>query len=148
MYLDDLQLIVKDRSSTIRTGRFYTEDGLWVIWDEEARMARLGLSDYRRQNTGEVTFVELPERGMDLAAGEELANVETENADISVAAPFAGTVLALNLALVANPELMNQDPYGAGWLVDVRPEAWPAPGLYDAPSYLAFLKSKTECESL
>jgi glycine cleavage system H protein len=146
MFLDDLQVVVKDCRSAIRVGPFYTEDGLWISWDEAARTARLGLSDYKRRTTGDVTYIELPERGMDLATGDELANVETENADISVAVPLAGTVLALNDALAENPALINQDPYGAGWLVDLRPEAWPISGLFDAPAYVAYLESSTACE--
>ncbi len=136
MFPDDLQVIIDTCRVCVRPGRLYTADGLWVAWDEPQRLARLGLSDYRRQMLGEITFVELPERGMTLAAGDEVANIETANIDISLPTPFAGTVLALNQALAEAPEIVNQDPYGAGWLVDLRPETWPVPRLLDAQSFL------------
>ncbi len=136
MFPDDLQVIIDTCTVCVRPGRLYTEDGLWVAWDEPQRLARLGLSDYRRQMLGEITFVELPERGMALAGDDEVANIETANIDLSLPAPFAGTVLAVNQALAEAPEAVNQDPYGAGWLVDLRPEVWPVPGLLDAQSFL------------
>ncbi len=137
MFPDDLRVIIDTCTVCVKTGRLYTQDGLWVAWDELQRLARLGLSDYRRQTLGEITFVELPERGMALAAGDEVANIEAADSDISLPAPFAGTVLALNQALAESPDVLNQDPYGAGWLIDLRPEAWPVPGLLDAGAFLA-----------
>src|SRR5512142_2844140 len=137
MFPDDLQVIIDTCTVCVRTGRLYTQDGLWVAWDEPHRLARLGPSGDRRQMRGDITFIELPERGMALAAGDEVANIETANVDISLPAPFAGTVLALNQALAETPEAVNRDPYGAGWLVDLRPETWPLPGLLDAGAFLA-----------
>ncbi len=136
MFADDLRVIIDTCTVCVRPGRLYTQDGLWVAWDEPERLARLGLSDYRRKMLGDITFVELPERGMALAAGDELANIETANIGISLPVPFTGTVLALNQALAETPDIVNQDPYGDGWLIDLRPETWPVPGLLDAQAFL------------
>ena len=62
--------------------------------------------------------------------------------DLEVVAPFAGMVTDVNAALADAPELLNQEPYGAGWLVDMRPTAWPVSGLLDAEAYLEIVKAQ------
>ena len=85
-----------------------------------------------------------PRSGTRLAAGEDLANIETIKVDLAVPAPAAGEVAAVNEALADAPELINQDPYGAGWLVALKPAIWPAPGLLDAEAYLALMTAQAE----
>jgi glycine cleavage system H protein len=131
----------------VRVGYLYTEGGLWVDVDEAARTARVGLTDYRQQSSGDVAFVELPEVGMTVAAGETLATVETIKVDLEVPAPLAGTVVAANARLEAAPELVNQDPYGEGWLATLAPAAWPVAGLLDAAAYLAVMVQQAEAEA-
>ena len=82
-----------------------------------------------------------------VAAGEDLANIETIKVDLAVPAPLAGEVMAVNEALDDAPELINQDPYGAGWLVELKPAIWPAPGLLDAAAYLAVMTAQAEAEA-
>ena len=77
--------------------------------------------------------------GLALSRGDEIVNVETSKADLDVLAPFACVVTALNEQLAVRPELLNQDPYGTGWLVEVRPAAWPPSGLLDAAAYLEIM---------
>jgi glycine cleavage system H protein len=80
-------------------------------------------------------------------AGKELATVETIKVDLEVQAPFDGEIVAANEALEDAPELINQDPYGRGWLVEVRPATWPVAGLLDAPAYLAVMTAQAEAEA-
>ena len=123
---------------------WYTELGVWVAIDRSSGIARLGLSDFRQQSSGDVAFVELPAVGQGIQAGDELATVETVKVDLAVAAPFDAEVTAVNEALVDAPELINQDPYGAGWLVELKPAAWPAAGLMDAQAYLEVMTAQAE----
>ena len=75
---------------------------------------------------------------------KDLANVETIKVDMAVPSPAAGEVIAVNEALADAPELINQDPYGTGWLVELKPCAWPAPGFIDAEAYLALMTAQAE----
>lgn len=122
----------------------YTEDGVWVFEGGGDGLFRLGLSDFRQQSSGDVAFVELPAVGQVMKAGETVADVETIKVDLEVTLPFDATVVAINETLSETPELINQDPYGAGWLMEVRPETLPAPGLMDADSYLAIMVTQAE----
>ncbi len=128
-------------SFLVKAGLFYSEEGVWAAWHAKRNVVRVGLTDYRQQASRAIIFVELPERGMVLAPGDELANIESVKIDLSIATPVAGVVWGLNDALRAQPELINQDPYGAGWLLEIRPEQWPpAERLLDDQAYLAVMR--------
>ena len=131
----------------VKVGCLYSETGVWVDLDPASGVARLGLSDYAQQSSGDVAFVSLPEPGKTVLAGKELATVETIKVDLEVQAPFDGEIMAVNAALEDAPELINQDPYGRGWLVKVRPATWPVAGLLDAPAYLAVMTAQAEAEA-
>lgn len=131
----------------VKVGYLYSEAGVWVAYDPAQNTARLGLSDFRQQASGDVAFVELPAVGTRVAAGGDLANIETIKVDLVVPAPLGGEVVAVNPALEDSPELINQDPYGAGWLVEMKPEHWPAEGLLDAPAYLVVMQAQAEAEA-
>ncbi len=119
--------------------RFYTAGGLWLARNAATGTVRVGLSHVVQRAAGPVLYVELPERGLSIGAGDELANIETAEADLSLPSPVGGTVVALNAALARAPELINRDPYDAGWLVDLRPDAWPIEGLLDERMYAALI---------
>ena len=96
----------------------------------------VGVSDHAQHALGDLVFVELPEVGRTLKVGEACAVVESVKAASDVYAPVAGTVVAVNEALAKTPELINQDPYGSGWIVRLKPSAAPAAaGLLDAQAY-------------
>lgn len=98
----------------------------------------VGISDHAQQALGDLVFVELPEVGRTLAAGEACAVVESVKAASDVYSPLAGTVVAVNAQLAAAPELVNQQPYGQGWLLRLRPASPLAEaGLLDARAYAA-----------
>ena len=98
----------------------------------------VGISDHAQHALGDLVFVELPEVGRELAAGDACAVVESVKAASDVYAPLAGTVLAVNEALSASPEVINQDPYGQGWILRMKP-AGAAGDLLDAAAYGAVL---------
>jgi glycine cleavage system H protein len=141
---DYLQVTVGKFIFRVRQDCLYTEAGAWVSWDASTRLARVGLTDFRQQSSGDVAFVELPAPGQSVRAGEDLANVETVKVDLAVPAPFEGRVETVNDVLADAPELINQDPYGAGWLVDLKPASWPVAGLLDAGAYLAVMTAQAE----
>ena len=95
----------------VKVGYLYSEAGVWATYDAARETARLGLSDFRQQASGDVAFVELPEIGARVAAGGDLASIETIKVDLTIPAPFAGEVVAVNEGLEVAPELINHDPY-------------------------------------
>ena len=147
MSQDYLETTVDKFIFRVKMGNLYNENGIWADMNEAGGVARLGLSDYAQQSSGDVAFVSLPEPGQPVVAGKELAAVETIKVDLEVQAPFAGEIVAVNEALEDAPELINQDPYGRGWLVEVRPAQWPIAGLLDAEQYLAVMTAQAEAEA-
>ena len=128
----------------VKVGCLYTDEGLWLALQASAGTVRVGLSDYRQQSSGDAAFVALPAVGQAVRTGDDLANVETVKVDLTVPAPFAAEVIAVNEMVADAPELINQDPYGAGWLVELKPLAWPVPGLLDADAYMAVMTAQAE----
>jgi glycine cleavage system H protein len=126
----------------VKRGLLYTEAGVWLELDEGRRVARVGLSDYRQTSGGDVAFVELAEPGTHLAVDGDLAHLETIKADIVVPCPVEATVVSTNADLGDQPELVNQEPYGAGWLSEIAPAAWPPAGLLDAEAYMQVMTAQ------
>jgi glycine cleavage system H protein len=147
MSQDYLETTVDKFIFRVKVGNLYSESGVWVELNEASGVARLGLSDYTQQSSGDVAFVSLPEPGSVVQAGRELATVETIKVDLEVQAPFDGEIVAANEALEDAPEMINQDPYGRGWLVAVRPARWPVAGLLDAGQYLAVMTAQAVAEA-
>ncbi|MBV6424450.1 MAG: Glycine cleavage system H protein [Steroidobacteraceae bacterium] len=81
----------------------------------------IGISDHAQAALGDLVFVEVPSVGRSLAAGEACAVVESVKAASDVYSPIAGTVVAANADLASTPELINQDPYGSGWMIRLKP---------------------------
>ena len=96
----------------------------------------------KQEQLGDVVFVELPAAGKQVAAGGVLGNIESVKAVSEVFAPVGGEVVAANGELEAHPELVNQDPYGKGWLVRMKAAGAPA-GLMDAAAYEKFLAEES-----
>jgi glycine cleavage system H protein len=89
---------------------------------EEDGMVTIGISDYAQNALGDVVFVELPEEGQQIAAGEESGVVESVKAASDIYAPVSGVVVAVNSALDEAPEKVNTDPYGEGWFFKLEPD--------------------------
>jgi glycine cleavage system H protein len=117
----------------------YTMEHEWVRREGDGSVV-IGITDHAQQQLGELVYVELPEAGRTLKPGDALAVVESTKAASDVYAPLAGAVVSVNPALTSQPELVNTDPYGAGWLVRLQPADAVAPAeLIDAAAYAALL---------
>ncbi|NKE36296.1 glycine cleavage system protein GcvH [Natronococcus sp. JC468] len=110
----------------------YAESHEWA--DERTDAVRVGVSDFAQDELGDIVFVELPAEGAELEAGEEFGVLESIKAVSDLYAPVAGTVVAANEAVVDSPELVNEDPYGDGWLIELEP-AGDLEHLLDASEY-------------
>jgi len=112
----------------------YTETHEWVRAEPDGTLA-VGITDFAQDTLGELVYVETPDPGRKLAAGESCAVVESVKAAADVYAPVAGEVVARNAALADAPGEVNKDPYGA-WLYKLRPAAGASlDALLDAPAY-------------
>ena len=95
----------------------YSREHEWVRVD--GTTARLGITDFAQESLGDVVFVQLPEVGVEIIAGASAAEIESTKSVSDVYVPVSGVVTSVNEALVDAPELVNQDPYGAGWILEV-----------------------------
>ena len=111
----------------------YTDDHEWIKAD--GNTVRVGISDYAQDQLGDIVFVELPEVGDSFEKGEEFGTVESVKAVSELYMPISGEVTAINESLADEPELVNGDPYGGGWMIDIKAGD---PGELDA------LKSKAD----
>ncbi|MDQ1602662.1 MAG: glycine cleavage system protein [Actinomycetota bacterium] len=112
----------------------YTKEHEWVRADGET--VRVGITDFAQDALGDIVFVTLPGVGDQVSAGQPCGEVESTKSVSDVYAPVSGTVVARNETLDAAPETVNSDPYGAGWLMDIRPEdAASVESLLDAAAY-------------
>ena len=98
--------------------RKYSEEHEWVETTDGT--ARVGITDFAQDELGDVVFVELPDEGDELAAGEEFGVVESIKAVSDLYSPVNGTVSAVNDALENQPELVNDDPFGDGWMLEIE----------------------------
>jgi glycine cleavage system H protein len=115
----------------------YSSDHEWVRSD--GGRARVGITDYAQDALGDVVFVQLPEIGATVAAGEAVAEVESTKSVSDIYAPVSGTVVEVNTDLADAPERLNEDPYGEGWLFTIE-TADGTTGLMDAEGYRALIE--------
>ena len=124
--------------SEIPADLYYTEEHEWVKRTGDDTV-RVGITDYAQSALGDVVFVQLPDVGTDVTAGESFGEVESTKSVSDLYAPVSAKVAAVNGDLEANPQLVNSDPYGEGWLVDLQLEAAAVDdslrGLLDADGY-------------
>jgi glycine cleavage system H protein len=114
----------------------YTAEHEWVRAGGEPGVARVGITDFAQDALGDIVFVTLPEVGRAVEAGQPCGELESTKSVSDVYAPVTGTVTAVNPALDANPELVNSDPYGEGWMFEVGYAGQEAlAGLLDADAY-------------
>ncbi len=118
----------------------YTKSHEWLKLNADGT-AVVGITDHAQDQLGDMVYVEVPEAGRSLAAGEACAVVESVKAASDVYAPVAGEVLEGNAGLADAPESVNQDPYGSGWLLKMK-VAGDTAGLMDAAAYETFLASE------
>lgn len=116
----------------------YTAEHEWVRSRDDSSTVRVGITDYAQQALGDVVYVSLPEVGTAVSPGAAFGEVESTKSVSDLYAPVAGTVTARNESLDATPELINSDPYGDGWVVEIEPaEDADTSSLLDAAAYRA-----------
>jgi glycine cleavage system H protein len=98
----------------------YTSDHEWLRREDDGTVT-VGITDHAQSALGDLVYVELPEIDQEVESGGDMAVVESVKAASDVYAPVAGTVVAVNDALTDDPEAINKDPYGEGWIVRLRP---------------------------
>jgi glycine cleavage system H protein len=131
-------------SNKIPSDLKYTKSHEWVRQVKNGAI-EIGITDHAQSALGDLVFVEVPDVGRSLSAGEACAVVESVKAASDVYSPLAGKVIANNAALTGKPELLNEDPYGAGWLF--RLESAPAasaPSLMSSAAYESFLAEESK----
>jgi glycine cleavage system H protein len=102
------------RTVNVPEDRRYTTDHEWVLAD--GVHARVGITDYAQDALGDIVFVQLPERGAGVTAGESFSEVESTKSVSDIYAPVNGSIFEVNQDLVDAPQRINEDPYGAGWI--------------------------------
>jgi glycine cleavage system H protein len=113
----------------------YTQEHEWVA-RTGADSVRIGITDFAQTQLGDVVFVQLPEVGETITAGQSVGEIESTKSVSDLYAPVTGEVVTRNEALDQQPELINSDPYGEGWLIEVTvPEPDTIDGLLDAEAY-------------
>ena len=100
----------------------YTAEHEWVRVEsgDDGKVATIGITDYAQDALGDVVFVQLPNVGDAVSAGQTFGEVESTKSVSDIYAPVAGTVVAVNDALVDSPQLLNDDPYGEGWICEIE----------------------------
>lgn len=101
----------------------YTTEHEWVRVGEPGEPVRVGITDYAQEQLGDIVYVTLPEIGSEVVAGDPCGEVESTKSVSDIYAPLTGTVSARNDALDSSPELINTDPYGDGWMIEIQPTA-------------------------
>ncbi len=120
----------------------FNENDVWVC--ASGGVARVGISDYLQQKLTDISYFDPPQIDAAVEQFGELGNVESTKAVFEVISPITGTVGAVNPAVIANPGLINEDPYGRGWLVEIKLANWPQDQemLIDAAAYAEIVKRK------
>ncbi|AZH26461.1 glycine cleavage system protein GcvH [Haloplanus aerogenes] len=108
-------------SFDVPTDRRYLESHEWTTTDGDS--VRIGITDFAQDELGDVVFVELPAEGDDVTKEGEFGVVESIKAVSDLVSPVSGTVLAVNEDLFDAPELVNEDPYGEGWMIEIEPSS-------------------------
>ncbi|MGZ4679223.1 MAG: glycine cleavage system protein GcvH [Ilumatobacteraceae bacterium] len=123
---------------TVPAHLLYSRDHEWVATD--GTRARIGITDYAQDALGDVVYVQAPTVGTTVVAGDSFSEVESTKSVSDIYAPVSGTIVAVNDALGTAPEVLNSDPYGAGWICEIEMSN-PADveGLLDAVGYQALI---------
>lgn len=124
----------------------YTREHEWAR-EEDGGRVRVGISDFAQDALGDVVYVDLPEVGTDVRAGEPFGEVESTKSVSDVYSPVNGTVAERNAALEDSPELVNEDPYGDGWMLVVEAtDVSELEGLLSADQYREFVETESTPE--
>lgn len=144
---ETLEFRVDKFTFCVALDRYYTPEGVWA--KPEGDRVRIGLSDFLQQRSGDVAFAEVMPVGTRLEFEDEIAVIETIKVNISLGSPSTGVIAETNPAMEAEPERINQDPYGDGWLAFVQPDDWETDRLrlLDARAYFERIREQAEEEA-
>ena len=120
--------------SNIPSDLHYTKEHEWVASTSTSLRIRMGITDYAQGALGDIVYVQMPKVGESVVADKVCGEVESTKSVSEIFAPVSGTVVAINEELASAPELINSDPYGAGWLVEIEVPSEPT-GLLSATEY-------------
>ena len=123
--------------SLVPDGLKYTKDHEWAKF--EGAVATVGVTDHAQRELGDIVFVELPKVGAAVKSGESFGTIEAVKTVAELYAPISGTVTEVNAALSADAGVINQDPYGTGWIIKVKADKPSDEGLMDAAAYKALI---------
>ena len=121
----------------------YSREHEWVRLN--GSVARIGITDFAQDSLGDVVFVQLPDVGLDAVAGASVSEIESTKSVSDVYVPLTGVVSAINDALAEQPELVNQDPYGTGWMFELEvSDVTEVDALLDAAAYRALIAAEAD----
>ena len=121
----------------------YTSDHEWALEEEELLV--IGITDYAQDALGEIVYIELPSEGDEITKGDPFGAVESTKAVSDLYAPVSGDVVEVNEALLDSPETINEDPYGEGWMIKVKPyDTDEIEDLMDFEKYTEFVEKESE----
>lgn len=141
-----MELKIDKFTFKVAVDRSYTPQGVWALVVDG--VVRVGLSDFLQQRSGDIAFADIQPVGTRVAAGENFAEIETIKVTVDLNSPAAGKITVVNPAMDGAPEIINQDPYGAGWVCEIEAADWEADRktLLDAAAYFAHMKEEAENE--
>lgn len=144
---DFLKTTVDKFTFKVAGDRYYTPEGVWA--KPEGSRIRIGLSDFLQQRSGDVAFAEVKPAGIAVDFEGEVAVIETIKVNISLGSPVDGVVAETNPSMATAPEVINQDPYGAGWLAEIEVANWDTDRirLLDAQAYFLLMKGQAQEET-
>lgn len=131
----------------VKAGYFYSQEEFWA--DIQGKAATVGLTDFLQKAKGDVAFLETAEPGTEVKRGDEIGKIETIKATFSIISPVSGKIAEVNPEMDASPYLINQDPYGAGWIYRIElsdPEGDKAQ-LMEASEHFEAMKNKIAREA-
>ena len=121
----------------------YTEEHEWARIKED--IVEIGITDFAQDALGEIVFVELPNEGDEITKGDSFGGVESTKSVSDLYAPLSGEIVEINEVLLDSPETINEDPYGSGWIVKVRPyDIAELKDLMEPEKYSVFVENEME----
>jgi glycine cleavage system H protein len=143
---DDIEITVDKFIFRFPRNLLYSPEGLWIM--QENGLFRIGISDFIQQRNGDIAFATVTPAGTELNVGDEIAGIETVKVNFSLPSPIKGKIVEANASLQDSPELINQEPYGQGWLVILQPENMERDRdrLMTAAAYSDLTKQEAEAE--
>ncbi|SPD76354.1 Glycine cleavage system H protein [uncultured Desulfobacterium sp.] len=131
----------------VKEGCFYNREDFWA--DVQGNIATVGVTDFLQQIRGDVAFLETVEEGSAVIQGQEMGKIETIKVTFGIISPVTGAIIEVNPQLDSSPYLINEDPYGEGWIykIEMRDFEGDKGELLQAEAYLELMKAKIEQEA-